>query len=128
MQAANNVVMFPSKNNNDRPSAPQSIQEIRDNMDMIKHVHIHETIQAIAPKIFEQLAIAGYDLTDEGMEDDLKIGAFFVESMRSMLCKYYRIHHPFQDIAENIFIDDGDGGLTIEGLPSILVSDNEGNS
>lgn len=92
---------------------PRSIEEIQTNMDYIKHVHIQETIAVIAPKLFEQFTLAGYDLTDEGMEDDIKTGAFLVEAIRSMLCKYYGIFHPFQEIAEQVFLETDEEGTLI---------------
>ena len=115
MKASNNVIMFPQRNfgSEGKVAPPQSIEEIHNNMDYIKHVHIQETIATIAPKLFEQLTMAGYDLTDEG-EDDIKGGAFLVESIRSLLCKYYGIFHPFQEIAEMVFLAiDEEGTLTI---------------
>ena len=32
-----------------------------------------------------------------------KDGAFIVESLRAIMCKYYGIYHPFQQIAEKVF-------------------------
>lgn len=96
-------------------------------MEMIQQHHIHETLTTVAPKIFEILQVAGFDLTDDDeMDNDIKNGAFFVESLRSLLCKYYNINHPFQVIAENVFVSDGEGGYTIAN--EIAVELKKGNS
>lgn len=135
MQTANNIVSLPSSNNilvfptrnQTRPNAPKSIEEVNANMEMIQQHHIHETLTTVAPKIFEILQVAGFDLTDDDeMDNDIKNGAFFVESLRSLLCKYYNINHPFQVIAENVFVSDGEGGYTIAN--EIAVELKKGNS
>jgi len=110
---ANNVVSFPKQNNR---SKDKSIEEVQNNINMVRHYHIQETIASIAPIIFNQLEVAGFVLSeDDEDEDNLKDGAFLVESLRSIMCKYYDIYHPFQQIAESVFIpdDDEDGALRI---------------
>jgi hypothetical protein len=110
---ANNVVSFPKQNNR---SKDKSIEEVQNNINMVRHYHIQETIASIAPIIFNQLEVAGFVLSeDDEDEDNLKDGAFLVESLRSIMCKYYGIYHPFQQIAESVFIpdDDEDGALRI---------------
>lgn len=98
-----------SKDNN-------TIENIQQNMDMMKHFHIQETILNLAPIIFNHLDIAGFGLDDEDEDNDVKDGAFIIESLRSYMCKYYDIYHPFQRIAENIFEpkeDDEEGSFRI---------------
>lgn len=95
-------------------------------MEMIRQHHIHETLTTVAPKIFEILEIAGFDLMNEEMEKDIKNGAFMVEALRSLLCKYYNMNHPFQDIAENVFVEDGEGGYTI--ADTLVLELKKGNS
>jgi hypothetical protein len=55
--------------------------------------------------IFNHLDIAGFDVVDEE-NNDLKDGAFVVESLRSMMCKYHGLYHPFQQLAETVFVPD----------------------
>lgn len=107
---SNNVIAFP-KSPSKSSKQPPSLEEITNNMSMIKHVHIGETLSLVAPMLFEQLAIAGFDFQDEG--DDLKYGAFVVEAIRSMLMRNYEMSHPFQEIAESVFTPDETGGLRI---------------
>lgn len=100
-KVSNNVVSFPKRHNNVKDI---SISDIQHNMDMMKHYHIQETILTLVPIIFNQLDIAGFGLI-EGEEDlDVKDGALIVEALRSLMLKHYDLHHPFQQVAENIFI------------------------
>ena len=124
---ANNVITFPAKNK--QFLNPKSIEEINANMELVKQVHIQETIETIAPKLFEQIAVAGFAL-EEGGDDELeiKIGAFIVESMRCLLSKHYGIHHPVHEIAENIFSYDKNETLTLNRNFSILIKDKLPNS
>ena len=100
---SNNVIAFP-KANVKISKDNRTVENIQQNVEMMKHYHIQETILNLAPIIFNQLDIAGFGLDDEDEEDnDVKDGAFIIEALRSYMCKYYDIHHPFQKIAENIF-------------------------
>lgn len=108
---SNNIISFPGINKKSN-RGPQSIEEITSNMDMIRHVHIGETISVVVPMLFEQLAIAGFDFEEEG--EELKYGAFIVESLRSMLMYNYDMLHPFQQIAQELFIPEDDGSLRIK--------------
>lgn len=122
-QNANNVITFPSRNNKQSIN-PKTIEEISANMEMIRQVHIQETIETIAPKLFEQISIAGFALDEDGEDElEIKIGAFIVESMRCLLLKHYGMDHPFHTIAENIFVYDSEDTLTINKKFSILIRD-----
>lgn len=102
---SNNVVIFPKQNLNVK--IPEySMEEINRNVEMMRHYHIQETIANLAPIIFNQLEIAGFNISDDEEDNDIKDGAFIVESLRSIMCKYYDMYHPFQKIAENVFIPD----------------------
>jgi hypothetical protein len=81
------------------------IEDISRNVEMMKLYHIQETIANLAPMIFNQLEISGFQVSDEEATD-IKDGAFIVEALRSMMSKYYGIYHPFQQIAENVFSPD----------------------
>lgn len=98
--SANNVVVFPKTFVH--PKEQKQLEEIQHNLDMMKHYHIQETLTNLAPLIFNQLDIAGFGLTDD-LDEDIKDGAFIVESLRSIMCKHYGVFHPFQIIADNIF-------------------------
>ena len=97
---SNNVIVFPKQNINIQKQT--TIEEIQHNVEMMHHYHIQETIANIAPLIFNQLEIAGFPISDEEITD-IKDGAFILESLRSVMCKYYEIYHPFQLITESVF-------------------------
>lgn len=102
---SNNVIQFPKKNLNSK--LPIDQDQIEKNMEMMKHYHIQETIATIAPIVFNQLELAGFSLGEDETEN-IKDGAFIVESLRSLMCKYYDIYHPFQQISENVFTADSE--------------------
>jgi dGTP triphosphohydrolase len=107
-----NVIQFPSKN-----PLPETLTEeqVANNVDNIKYNHVNETINAIVPMLFHNMDLAGFDfaLDEDELDIYVKDGSFLVESIRSMLCKFHDIEHPFQFIAENIFVSDGDGKYTL---------------
>ena len=110
---ANNVIQFP-KSNSRKANEAVVLEDITRNVEMMKLFHIQETIANLAPMIFNQLEVAGFSVSDEEVTD-IKDGAFIVESLRSMMSKYYGIYHPFQQIAENVFTPDAEeiGALRI---------------
>ena len=112
-KVSNNVIQFPKQNA--RPSGDViDIEDITRNVEMMKLYHIQETIANLAPMIFNQLEISGFQISDEETTD-IKDGAFIIESLRSLMSKYYDIYHPFQQIAENVFTPDDEeiGALRI---------------
>jgi hypothetical protein len=98
---SNNVVSFPKGKG---ASKDITIEDIHHNMDMMRHYHIQETIQNLVPIIFNQLDIAGFGLIEDDVDHDIKDGAMIVEALRSLMLKHYDMHHPFQQVAEAIFI------------------------
>lgn len=109
---SNNIILFPTPT---RQMPPRNLDDVINNVDTMKQVHIQETITALTPMIFQSLAASGFDFGIDEENDEffnLKDGAFLVESIRSMLCKYYRLHHPFQDLAET-FLSIEDNGLLV---------------
>lgn len=101
---SNNVIAFPREY-----KGPVNLEQISENLDMMKHYHIQETISNIAPMIFTQLDIAGFsfdNIEDVESEESLKEGAFIIESIRAALCKHYGMYHPFQELSEKVFVVD----------------------
>ena len=109
---SNNVIQFPKANI--RHGEVIAIEDIARNVEMMKLYHIQETIANLAPIVFNQLEVAGFGISDEDTTD-IKDGAFIIESLRSLMCKYYDIYHPFQQIAESVFSpdDEEEGALKI---------------
>lgn len=101
---SNNIISFPKPYNG---PVKLSIDEIEQNTNMMKQYHIQETINNLIPIIFTQLDIAGFEFYDEDEDaesiDNLKEGAFIVESLRAAMLKQYDIYHPFQDLCDEIF-------------------------
>jgi hypothetical protein len=108
-----NVIQFPSKRA--LPVEEITQEEVMSNVDNIKYNHINETINAIVPMLFRNMELAGFEFELDESETDIfvKDGSFLVESIRSMLCKFYEIEHPFQFIADNLFVRDGNGNFTL---------------
>lgn len=111
--SATNVISFP-KNYQGPVKDPEAFQEeIEQNLEIMKHYHISETINNLVPMIFTQLEIAGYDVIGEDDEmDDWKYNRdaiFIMEALKSFMCRHYGIYHPFQRISNAIFeIDEKD--------------------
>ena len=78
--------------------------------------------------IFNQLDLAGFDISDEETMD-IKDGAFLVESLRSIMCKYYGMYHPFQQISQNVFFPDQEeiGALKIADSINLNLKKSETN-
>jgi len=116
VDSSNNVIVFPKHNPKVVDSRNTSIEEVQNNINMARHYHIQETISNLAPLIFNQLEVSGFNFPEETDDEDIKEGAFVIESIRSMLCRYYGIYHPFQRISDNVFIpddEDEDGSMRI---------------
>jgi hypothetical protein len=91
-------------------SQDPTIDEIDVRVKLMRTYHVQEVVEALMPVIFAQLSIGGFDLSDE---TDLKDAAFITEAIRSVLLKQKDIDHPFQQLADNIFIDQESGQLSI---------------
>jgi len=122
---ANNVVVFPKqkKISDNLANHPTTFEEIEENMDLIRQVHIQETIETVIPLLFDQLSIAGFQPAEE--DGDVKEGALVIEAVRSLLLKSYGIDHPLQIIAEAVFTEDGDGMLSISDKIKLIIAPKE---
>ena len=115
MTKESNVIQFPNKGKVVAPVAPTK-EELALNVSMIKYNHINETLETIILILFHNLDLAGFHLVPIDEDDDphLLDGALIVESIRSLMCKYYGIEHPFQELSACMFTprDDGSFALT----------------
>jgi hypothetical protein len=107
-----NVIQFPGINRN--PPVLQK-EKIATDVSTVKFNHIHETLQILIPKLFNDISLAGFDVVPEEEDDseNIKDSAMIVESIRSLLCKYYDIKHPIQEISDSFFIEGEDGTITV---------------
>jgi hypothetical protein len=125
---ANNVIAFPSKKVSIPTVGPQSDAEVALNVSQVKFNHINETLSVIVPMIFSNIELAGFDfLPDDENDDDpnLKDGALLVETLRSILCKYYGISHPLQCVADELFVKEDDGSFTL--AETLVIDFEKGN-
>jgi hypothetical protein len=107
-----NIIQFPNKRE-DLHANPANLEDVEDKVLNLKHYHISETLSAIIPNLFALMNSSGFLLEDLEDEDAfIKDGAFLVESVRSIMCKHYGIPHPFQKIAQKVFIATKDGDET----------------
>ena len=104
------IISFPVKNPR---STPMSDDESLAAVETMKSQHIQETLLAISPMLFERLHAAGFDFSDFQSDNELKYGSFLIESLHSLLCKCYGLYHPFQTVAENIFVRDEEEDFTV---------------
>lgn len=118
----NNVIAFPREY-----SGPQkeelSVENISRNIDNMKQFHIQETLTNVIPIIFTHLDLSGFALRDDDPKEDktLKDGALIVEAVRSFMCKYYGIYHPFQKLAETVFESDNEEPETLNIVDTINI-------
>jgi hypothetical protein len=125
MDVANNIIVFPNKN----LRLPQTIEEVADTLDIVRQVHIQETLQLIVPMLFDNISHAGFNPDDKDENALLKHGAMVVEAVRSFLCKVSGIEHPLQIIAENLFEQvDSEGNLEVSDKVKIVITPNDGKS
>jgi len=109
---SNNIIAFPKKKKDHFGDLkPQSLEEIQDNMEMIRQIHIQDTIETVIPMLFDQLTVAGFSSSEE--EDNTKNEAMLIESLRSCLSKSYGIFHPLQSISESLFVKNENNILEI---------------
>jgi len=101
MSENNNVIQFPKE----KIQTPTQYDEkiLSSNILDIKINHINEALMIILPSLFNNIDIAGFPPSEAIGDDDVKDINLIVESLRSLLCKYYDVKHPFQDLAENVF-------------------------
>ena len=109
-----NVIQFPSRGN--FPSSQVSIEKTVIDVNMVKIHHINEALNTIIPMLFNNITIAGFDIipdNDEEEDQNIKDNALVVESIRSILLKYYEMKHPLQEVADNFFINKEHGVLSV---------------
>jgi hypothetical protein len=101
MSENNNVIQFPKEKMRTTTQYDEKI--LSTNILEIKVNHINEALMIILPSLFNNIDIAGFPTSEPNENDDVKDINLVVESLRSLLCKYYNVNHPFQDLAEKLF-------------------------
>jgi hypothetical protein len=113
MDKENNVIQFPNRGK----VIPREItpEEMTLNVSIVKYNHINETLETIVPMLFNNMELAGFQVVPMEDEEDenIKDVALIVESIRSLMCKYYGIQHPFQQLSDNLFNPNDDGTMAL---------------
>jgi hypothetical protein len=107
-----NIVQFPKEK---RGSPPQSLDEVHDNLENIRHIHVDETVGIIAEVIFDHLSLSGFNFTPED-ESYVKDVALAFEAITSMLYKYHSMQYPLQIVADELFTLRPDGTVIFSGV------------
>ena len=107
-----NIVQFPKEK---RGSPPQSMDEVHDNLENVRHVHVDETMAIIAEVIFDNLSLSGFNFTPED-ETYVKDVALAFEAITSMLYKYHSMDYPLQIVADQLFTLQSDGTVIFSGM------------
>lgn len=102
------VIMFPGTTRN-RP--PQSLEEICKSVALAKTTRIEGIAEIVIINMFEDLFGHGYDFSER--EDANKDMAMLIEALKSILNRHDGMSHPFQEIAEQIFLADENGDLML---------------
>lgn len=116
MESSSNIIKFPkaSANVERQPPDPEKMQ---DGINLVKYNHIDQTLNTILPMLFNNIELAGFhiipDADEEGPGEYMKDCSLAIEAIRSILCKYHGIRHPFQTLCSSIFEDGGDGVLKV---------------
>jgi hypothetical protein len=111
----NNVIKFP-KQNVRFDQQPLTLEEVEENIDNVKSMHIQESLALIVRILFEQLTIAGFDTFDADNIEHVKDGALIVESIRAMMNRNYDLSHPLHDVANSLFAEDDNGVLYMKDM------------
>lgn len=106
-----NVVQFPKEK---KGSPPQTLEEVHDNMEIVRHVHVDETMSLLTNVIFDNLALSGFNFTPED-ESYVKDVALAFEALTSMLYKYHRMDYRLQGVADELFTLQDDGTVIFSG-------------
>ena len=106
------VLDFPKLKNVDKLNI-QNTEDVNKHMENVRVYHVDETIEIMTEFVFHQLVMCGFNIDSD--DDDIHKDIFLsVESMKSMLLKYYSIKHPLQIVAEDMFEREEDGNYKMK--------------
>lgn len=109
-EVSNNVITFPKSK---AMQSPQSIEEIYTNLDILKRLHVDETLMLVSSMLLEQLSIVGFDYQENGEDFAAKETVFFLEALQALLMKKYNMEHPFHQMADKIFLTNPDKTISM---------------
>jgi len=94
---ANNVITFPNS------GRVVTISDVQDRIQDVKVTHIEETLELLVPMLMNQFMLLGFNIDYMNNAKDI---ALIVESIKSMLMKYYNMEHSIQEIIDKLVIED----------------------
>jgi len=100
-----NVIVFPKAHRN--PEKIISHETIKENIASAQVYHVISALNTIAPHLFNQLEMAGFEFEDIGDKTYTPDITFVAEAIKSLMFKYYGIDHPFQKISNEVFTFEG---------------------
>ena len=98
---ANNVITFPNS------GRVITISDVQDRIQDVKVTHIEETLELLVPMLMNQFMLLGFNIDYMNNAKDV---ALIVESIKSMLMKYYNMEHSIQEIIDKLVIEDDSVG------------------
>jgi hypothetical protein len=122
-----NIIKFPG-NPKSKITQHLSEEEICDNIENLRFIHIQESIDAVLPMLFNSLSVLGFYPNIDSDPSLYKDGCLIVESIRSFLLKCYSLGHPLQIISTSFFDEDDEGNLKLTDNLSIIINKNADNS
>jgi hypothetical protein len=103
---ANNVIKGPWVGNDPTVAVP-----LLHGVQMVKALHIQETLVTLMPMLFNNIELAGFVWDEQGDKETEKDATLIVEAVKSLLFKYHGMHHPLQTVAEGVFVADADSNI-----------------
>lgn len=94
-----NVIVFPKFK---KDSPPQSMEELIEKVEETRKEQIEFVLDESIRNIFEFSYMNGFDMSDEEYTKNVGL---FSEALKSALYKTAGLHHPFQQLAEEICQD-----------------------
>jgi hypothetical protein len=92
-----NVVSFPKGKRN---SPPQTLDEIVEQVELVRKEHIEVVIDDALAFVFSRLYEDGFDL---GREECIKTTSMLIETLRSTMYMSVNLSHPLHDLAERMY-------------------------
>lgn len=101
MSDKSNIIYFPKEKLINESFVDE--EYLSSNVLEVKINHINELLSVIVPILFNNIENGCFPNFDVNEDSDIKDVNLVVESIRSLICKYYNISHPFQELSENLF-------------------------
>jgi hypothetical protein len=108
---ADNVIEFPKPDDGcELGRMPSTMDEAKARIEGVRQYYIDELTAALVEVMANQLMAGGFPILDDEYKKDF---GFLIETVRSTMCTTSGLYHPFQDIAEEVMLEDEEGRLHI---------------